>query len=353
VPPHARRRLRLAALVAAPLALVLGLSLATTQGATGSGVAPIAGRGDPAGQGVEAVAARALVSRVSTVGEQPAGTDPSPAPAGASHYVIQAGGLPRKYSLHLPVGRGAPAAGRPLLIVLDGKANVYPHAENTYGVTELGQSRNAAVVYGVTYQASGTWDAGNCCNPAAAQHVDDVAYVRGVIADVETRTTVDPRHVYLLGFSLGGMLAYRVACQTDRLVAGIAVMSGSVQVSGCHPSHSVRVLAVHGLRDTIVPFLGQTRPAKLPAPSRSVAASLAPFLSEDGCTRSGHAYPSTVDTARAFAQIVTVRYRCARGSVTLVVDSVLGHRWPRGVAGYDPELDATRLIAEAFLPRRG
>ncbi|WP_243063488.1 alpha/beta hydrolase fold domain-containing protein [Humibacter sp. RRB41] len=66
---------------------------------------------------------------------------------------------------------------------------------------------------------------------------------------VEARTKIDPKRVYVTGFSNGAMMAYRLGCETD-LFAAIAPIAGDVE-SGCnHPAAINDVLAAWRLLHT-------------------------------------------------------------------------------------------------------
>src|SRR5690606_41449164 len=60
-----------------------------------------------------------------------------------------------------------------------------------------------------------TWNAGACCARARDEQVDDVGFLRAVLADVKRRIRVDASRVYVVGMSNGAMMAYRIACQAS------------------------------------------------------------------------------------------------------------------------------------------
>lgn len=95
---------------------------------------------------------------------------------------------------------------------------------------------------------SGAWNANGCCEAAVA---DDVGFIDAVIAGARSRHAVSK--VYVVGYSNGGMLAYLYGCTHD--VTGIAVVSG-VNLHPCHPAYPVRLLDIHGLKDSTVPYRG-------------------------------------------------------------------------------------------------
>lgn len=96
-----------------------------------------------------------------------------------------------------------------------------------------------------------SWNAGGCCGYAVSHNVDDIGYIDTVIGQSKARHEISK--VYLVGFSNGGMMAYRYGC--DHAVYGIAVVSGD-NMTGCTPASRVALLDIHGLKDGTVPYKG-------------------------------------------------------------------------------------------------
>src|SRR5687767_15095360 len=46
-----------------------------------------------------------------------------------------------------------------------------------------------------------TWNGGNCCGYATKNQVDDVAFVRALLEDLQDRVHLDPRRIYAAGMS--------------------------------------------------------------------------------------------------------------------------------------------------------
>jgi len=102
--------------------------------------------------------------------------------------------------------------------------------------------------------------AASCCGATPAL-VDDVKYLRAVIADIESQYNVDPKHIFVSGHSNGAFMAHLFACQASDKVAAIANLAGTMfkgESSQCQPENPVSVLYGHGTADTTVPFDGGT-----------------------------------------------------------------------------------------------
>lgn len=98
--------------------------------------------------------------------------------------------------------------------------------------------------------AGGLWQCvgGTICDDG----VDDVAYVRDVLAQLPAWTGAVPLHVYAIGLSNGGALAHRFACEAaDAFLAIASVGAGNQYATSatCQPQRPVAVLAIHGTGD--------------------------------------------------------------------------------------------------------
>jgi poly(3-hydroxybutyrate) depolymerase len=89
--------------------------------------------------------------------------------------------------------------------------------------------------------------------------VNDSGYLRAVIEEIQRRFAVDPKRIYVTGFSSGGAMAHRLALEYADLIAGIASMAGRTYYdpNACRPTLPVNVLMINGSLDT---YLGWTGP---------------------------------------------------------------------------------------------
>src|SRR5262245_61836098 len=84
---------------------------------------------------------------------------------------------------------------------------------------------------------------------------DDVAFLAALIGDAANRTGIDPRRVFLSGFSNGAAMAFRFASERARLLAAVAPVAGYCTVDP-KPVRPVPTLYAVGSFDPLVPFRG-------------------------------------------------------------------------------------------------
>lgn len=103
------------------------------------------------------------------------------------------------------------------------------------------------------------WNGTPACCDTDETGVDDVGYVRALIAEAKETINVDHDRVYTLGHSNGGFLSYRLACEAADVITGIATIAGSTfnDPAECQPATpGVSLLAVHGTADDTILFDG-------------------------------------------------------------------------------------------------
>jgi polyhydroxybutyrate depolymerase len=102
------------------------------------------------------------------------------------------------------------------------------------------------------------WNASaSCCNFDQLE-VDHVAQLRNWITGATKNPALDPKRVYLVGYSNGGFMAHRAACELSALLRGIFSIAGAGpnDFKTCKPDSRLSVVQIHGDQDAIVSFDG-------------------------------------------------------------------------------------------------
>jgi polyhydroxybutyrate depolymerase len=257
------------------LAGVLGV-LAVTGGS---------GRSTPA-----VAAAGRLVTASPTPPPTPQGHRLSPPGWTITVHHLASGGLGRYYEVARPVAAaggpsGSPASSKatpslPVLVVLHGRVM---SPANIMAVTHfLAVVGPAIVVFPSGYDES--WNAGYCCGGAQRAGVNDVAFLRAVVDQILVQQPgATPGRVYLAGFSNGGRMAYRMACDAPGLFAGVAAVE-AVSVSPCPSTIPVPLLIVAASGDPLL-TIGYRAPPKHVAGhvETTVQGEIATWRTLDGC----------------------------------------------------------------------
>jgi polyhydroxybutyrate depolymerase len=232
-----------------------------------------------------------------------------PSPAGPALqsvvHVLAVGGRQRSYEMIRPRLRSA--VPLPTIVLLHGR-NMTPEAmARVSGFDRSG--RPAVLVYPIGLGAS--WNAGTCCGPAQAANVDDVTYLERVVAQVLATQPDTTRHeVYLAGFSNGGRMVFRMACEAPGLFRAFAAVE-AVSVFPCAHPVPVRLLEIASTGD---PLLAGAQP--------TVNQLMSTWRNAGGCT----AQATTV----AYGALHLQSWSGCRQSaaVELAVLNGGGHRWP-------------------------
>ncbi|WP_298992417.1 alpha/beta fold hydrolase [uncultured Pseudokineococcus sp.] len=169
------------------------------------------------------------------------------------------------------------AVARTAVLVLHGYTSSAAQAAERLEAAALARDLGAVVVLPTGLGERPSWAAGSCCGSAARSDVDDVGYLSRLLADLRSRGA---ERAYVVGYSNGGMLAYRLACERPEDVDAVAVVNGTVAVPTCPGAFTALHLA--GAEDDavpvdgvdLVPFLFTGFPALADLPALAPAADL-------------------------------------------------------------------------------
>jgi polyhydroxybutyrate depolymerase len=146
-----------------------------------------------------------------------------------SLHTLTYDGLERTYILHVPPSYNE-RHPVPLVISLHGGGGNAGHQRRVSDFNRLADEKGFIVVYpngtGQRQDAILTWNGGACCGYAMTNNVDDVGFIRALIAELSNAYAIDPKRIYVTGISNGGIMAYRLACEASDVIAAIAPWRG-------------------------------------------------------------------------------------------------------------------------------
>jgi polyhydroxybutyrate depolymerase len=171
-------------------------------------------------------------------------------PASASNNYTVGGDRP--VTVNLPTALTNPA---PLLILLHSASTSGAHQERYMKLGPI--AKKNGIIYiapdgTMSPEGKRFWNASKSCCNKFKQDVDDVAYINSLIDEINAKTPVDPKRIYLIGHSNGAFMSYTFACKTNR-VAAIVAIAGAMDVDPeCTPSTPVSLLDIHGTADKTI-----------------------------------------------------------------------------------------------------
>ncbi len=262
-------------------------------------------------------------------------------------------GRSRSYLVHLPKSYNAKKKYPLVLILHGGGGNARLTAQMT-GFSATADREGFIAVYpdgtGLIEGLFLTWNAGNCCGFALDEETDDTGFLRALLQRLKKEHAVDPNRVFVTGFSNGGMMSYRLACELSGAIAAIAPVAGAMNVE-CKPERPLSVVIFHGTEDGHVRYDGG-EPLALAdwhdRTDRPVKETVAFWVKFNGCR------PQAQTSVKGHVQME--RYSGCREGTEVVLYTIRGegHSWPGGrrwapwAAVPTREISATDLIWEFF-----
>lgn len=178
--------------------------------------------------------------------------------ASAKDVIFQLDG--REVTVFSPDRLGTAPA--PLLIALHGAASNATEFRQLVALDATAEKLGFRIAY-VSGSRVGwggcrrSWKAGECCGPEpngaeGRSHLISVVNYLAVFSGGEA--------VWLMGYSNGAMMAYRMACEGLPGLSGVVALSGPLAVQKCENARGIRILHIHGDADDVVPIAGTKTP---------------------------------------------------------------------------------------------
>jgi polyhydroxybutyrate depolymerase len=162
-------------------------------------------------------------------------------------------GRERSFILKLPEDY-QPGIPLPLIISMHGAGGTAEGQRTLSGFDEIADSQSVIVVY--PNGVNNVWESGRV---PGTDTVDDVGFISALIDVLAANVSVDLTRVYASGFSNGGFMSYRLACELEERIAAIGSVAGTMNqdiYESCNPDRPVPIVHIHGTRDRIVPYNG-------------------------------------------------------------------------------------------------
>ena len=166
---------------------------------------------------------------------------------------IESGGQTRTYLAYVP-STAAPGTPAPLVLVLHGAHQTAEEMQLMSWMNAVGEDHGAVVVHP---QAAGAFWATGGGSPPEYETVDDLGFMDDLVRTVSEGISIDPARVYVTGFSNGGLLAVRLACQDRERWAAVGLVGALIPAfwdGVCPGGTALPAIFIMGDQDTEFPF---------------------------------------------------------------------------------------------------
>jgi polyhydroxybutyrate depolymerase len=270
-----------------------------------------------------------------------------PCNADSMNGSIDVNGVQRTWQLFVPPRYDAKIK-HALVLDFHGSGGSPQGQSRNSGFTRLAADKtflvvNPAGVYRRSADSGLTWNV-----DLDPRGVDDVRFVRTLIAHLQQQYSLDPNRIYATGFSGGARMSSRLACDASDLIAAVGVVSGIRFPQACSPQRSVPILATHSENDEVNHF--DHRPDSPTYWPEGVSAAIAKWAKHHGC--------GAANEERMSFGVTRVAYQNCSADLVLLKLQDGGHTWPgspaakqlqaSGQSKIDPRFSATEAIWHFF-----
>ena len=175
------------------------------------------------------------------------------------HTITVEGSKPRTYNLFIPTGYSKDKS-IPILMAFHGLGGSSTTFTNSLQLKVFNQDMNFILAvpngWGSEAGSQSSWNAGICCAPSTDSRINDVELVQAILDSVTSNFSIDKSRIWAMGFSNGGMMSYRIACELSDKFTAIGVGGGAMMLNTCSPPNQVSVIHLHGNLDSTIPIDG-------------------------------------------------------------------------------------------------
>jgi len=246
----------------------------------------------------------------------------------------------------------------PMLVVFHGAGSSARRMSIMTGFDAMAERDGAFIAYADS--PVGYWDygAGLAAWEPVRDQVDHPAAVMALIASMQATYRISD--IYLVGFSNGARMAWRMACELGERTAGVSGVAGTLSTEvrdDCPDTLQAPVFYMQGTDDGVIPWEGKplSLAGQIISEAMAVPAMMEWWAAHNGCT--GEPTPMTLPDANPDDNetLTQFDYDACNGNarVRLVRVNGGGHNWTGGLPNlvpndWHPGADASSLIWEFF-----
>ncbi len=191
-----------------------------------------------------------------------------PIQPGDQTFDVDVGGLHRRYLVHAPPDYDS-RNPTPVVFVFHGGGTNANWVRRFCGLSSKADEASFLAVFPsgtgararrLSWNCPGSgferWSGSEGVDADLVNRVNEVAFVRAMIADLSRRGSIDSKRVFASGVSTGAILVYFLACKMPNEIGAIAPIGGPIGHDTSAPSRPVPVIHFHGTADNFAPYQG-------------------------------------------------------------------------------------------------
>jgi polyhydroxybutyrate depolymerase len=268
--------------------------------------------------------------------------------ANRSTNTLVSSGSTREYTLHVPPQY---AGHQPMALVISlHGAGMWPAAQQHTSQWDGVADREGFIVAypsGLGGNGPRIWEV-----TAGASYRQDVTFIGDLIDELSRNYAIDPRRIYVNGFSNGGGMSFVLSCTMSQRIAAVGLVDSAQTLpwSWCKDERPVPMIAFHGTGGDAAPYKGGSSWVSLGKP---VFPDIEQFVTN--WARRNRCSPAKIESSIA-ADITRIDFPgCAEAPVVLYRIEGGGHTWPGGghiapwfVGSTTRSIDASDLMWRFF-----
>ena len=177
-----------------------------------------------------------------------------------NHTILEIGPSSRKAILELPGGHNI-SHKLPLVVALHGYTSSGLGVSGFFDLIDsVHENGHLLLRPDGTISATGQrfWNATDACCNIWGQEVDDVSWLTSLINEAITYHGADPEGIIIVGYSNGGFMAHRMACERGDMLRSIISLAGATHYdfNDCPNTGYPNVLQIHGTSDSVIFYDG-------------------------------------------------------------------------------------------------
>lgn len=240
----------------------------------------------------------------------------------------------RKFMVHFPPNFNT-ATKRALVLNLHGGSGNMINAQGFSMLNPVSDQNNFIVAwpqgYGIAPPGFSWADGRNTSADQAG--VDDIGFIDKLLDTLITRYNVDTNRIYICGFSNGGFMVQRLACQLPDRFAAMASLGSSMDIvlhQNCKPSKPIPMAIFNGTADPAMPYGGGPMQNPQVKPVVPVETTVQFWVTHNNCQTASPIFnfPDTFTTDNSTAELYNFTDCNCNADVKFYKLINGGHTWP-------------------------